>query len=172
PTNVISITDGQIFLEANLFYSGVRPAVNVGVSVSRVGGNAQTKATKKVAGSLRLELAQYDALAAFAQFASDLDKASQQQLARGKRLVELLKQPQYGPLAMEEQVAVVFAGISGKVDDLDLGAVVRFETELLEHLRSRHADLLATIRDTKDFSDESKAQLGAALDAFKASFKA
>jgi F-type H+/Na+-transporting ATPase subunit alpha len=172
PTNVISITDGQIFLEANLFYSGIRPAVNVGISVSRVGGNAQTKATKKVAGSLRLELAQYDALAAFSQFASDLDKASQQQLARGKRLVELLKQAQYSPLSMEEQVVVVFAGVSGKADDLDVPLVHRFEVELLEHLRAGHADLLAAIRDSKDFNDDSKAKLGAAIDAFKSTFKA
>ena len=172
PTNVISITDGQIFLEANLFYSGVRPAVNVGISVSRVGGNAQTKATKKVAGSLRLELAQYDALAAFAQFASDLDKSSQQQLSRGRRLVELLKQAQYAPLSMEEQVAVVYTGISGKVDDLDVALVHRFEVELLEHLRARHPELLAAIRDSKDFTDDSKAKLGAAIDEFKSSFKA
>ncbi len=172
PTNVISITDGQIFLEANLFYSGVRPAVNVGVSVSRVGGNAQTKATKKVAGSLRLELAQYDALAAFAQFASDLDKASQQQLARGRRLVELLKQPQYAPLPMEEQVAVIFAGISGAVDGLELKDVHAFETGLLEHLRARHAGLLASIRDSRDLPDAARAELAAAVDAFKTSFKA
>ena len=172
PTNVISITDGQIFLEANLFYSGIRPAVNVGISVSRVGGNAQTKATKKVAGSLRLELAQYDALAAFSQFASDLDKASQQQLARGKRLVELLKQAQYSPLSMEEQVVVIFAGVSGKVDDIDVPVVQRFVEDLLEHLRAAHPGLLTAIRDSKDFSDDSKAKLGAAMDAFKSTFKA
>jgi F-type H+-transporting ATPase subunit alpha len=172
PTNVISITDGQIFLEANLFYSGVRPAVNVGISVSRVGGNAQTKATKKVAGSLRLELAQYDALAAFAQFASDLDKASQQQLSRGKRLVELLKQGQYQPLPMEEQVAVVLAGISGKVDDVEVAQVRRFEAEMLEYLRASHSAVLAEIRDGKDLKDDLKAKLIAAIDDFKKSFKA
>ncbi len=171
PTNVISITDGQIFLEANLFYSGVRPAVNVGVSVSRVGGNAQTKATKKVSGSLRLELAQYEALAAFAQFASDLDKSSQQQLSRGRRLVELLKQPQYSPLAMEEQAAVIFAGISGRVDDLEIGALRAFEAGMLEHLRSHHAGLLKEIRDTKDLSDDARRRLGEAMDAFKATFR-
>jgi F-type H+/Na+-transporting ATPase subunit alpha len=172
PTNVISITDGQIFLEASLFYSGVRPAVNVGISVSRVGGNAQTKATKKVAGSLRLELAQYDALAAFAQFASDLDKASQQQLSRGKRLVELLKQGQYQPLPMEEQVAVVLAGISGKVDDVEVAQVRRFEAEMLEYLRASHSAVLAEIRDGKDLKDDLKAKLIAAIDDFKKSFKA
>jgi F-type H+-transporting ATPase subunit alpha len=172
PTNVISITDGQIFLEANLFYSGVRPAVNVGISVSRVGGNAQTKATKKVAGSLRLELAQYDALAAFAQFASDLDKASQNQLARGKRLVELLKQGQYQPLPMEEQVAVVFAGVGGKVDDVEVADVHRFELEMLDYLRERHAGLLAEIRDSQKFEDDSKAKLTAAIEDFKKTFKA
>jgi F-type H+-transporting ATPase subunit alpha len=172
PTNVISITDGQIFLESNLFYSGIRPAVNVGISVSRVGGNAQTKATKKVAGSLRLELAQYDALAAFAQFASDLDKSSQQQLARGKRLVELLKQPQYAPLAMEEQAAVIFAGVGGKVDDIDVPQIRRFEVEMLEYLHASHQAILDTIRDSKDFKDDVKAALGAAIDDFKKTFKA
>jgi len=172
PTNVISITDGQIFLESNLFYSGIRPAVNVGISVSRVGGNAQTKATKKVAGSLRLELAQYDALAAFAQFASDLDKSSQQQLARGKRLVELLKQPQYAPLAMEEQAAVIFAGVGGKVDDIDVPHIHRFEVEMLEYLHAGHQAILDTIRDSKDFKDDVKAALSAAIDDFKKTFKA
>jgi F-type H+-transporting ATPase subunit alpha len=172
PTNVISITDGQIFLESNLFYSGIRPAVNVGISVSRVGGNAQTKATKKVAGSLRLELAQYDALAAFAQFASDLDKASQQQLSRGKRLVELLKQGQYQPLAMEEQVAVIFAGVSGRVDDIEVNAVHKFELGMLEYLHASHSSLLDKIRESKDLNDEAKAQLGQAIDDFKKTFKA
>jgi F-type H+-transporting ATPase subunit alpha len=172
PTNVISITDGQIFLEANLFYSGVRPAVNVGISVSRVGGNAQTKATKKVAGSLRLELAQYDALAAFAQFASDLDKASQQQLSRGKRLVELLKQPQYKPLQMEEQVAVVLAGVGGKVDDVEVSAVRRFEAEMLEYLHAKHEGIFDEIRNSKDLPNDLKAKLSAAIDDFKKGFKA
>ncbi len=172
PTNVISITDGQIFLEAGLFYSGIRPAINVGISVSRVGGSAQTKATKKVAGKLRLELAQYNALAAFAQFASDLDKASQQQLARGQRLVELLKQGQFAPQQMEEQVAVLYAGINAKVDDVAVKDVRRFEAELLEFLHSRHDNLLAEIRDSKDLSDANKAKLDAAIDEFKKVFKA
>jgi F-type H+-transporting ATPase subunit alpha len=172
PTNVISITDGQIFLEAGLFFSGIRPAINVGISVSRVGGSAQTKATKKVAGRLRLELAQYNALAAFAQFASDLDKASQAQLARGQRLVELLKQGQFAPQQMEEQVAVLYAGINGKVDDVAVNAVRRFEAELLEFLHSRHEGLMAEIRDTRDLSDGAKAKLDAAIDEFKRTFKA
>ena len=172
PTNVISITDGQIFLEANLFYSGIRPAVNVGVSVSRVGGNAQTKATKKVAGSLRLELAQYDALAAFAQFASDLDKASQQQLARGRRLVELLKQNQYSPLQMEEQVAVIYAGVNGKVDDVEVSHIRRFEAEMLEYLHSKAADVMTAIRDSKELKDDVKAKLDAAINEFKKTFQA
>ncbi len=172
PTNVISITDGQIYLEANLFFSGVRPAVNVGLSVSRVGGSAQTKATKKVAGKLRLELAQYNALAAFAQFASDLDKASQQQLARGQRLVELLKQGQFAPQQMEEQVAVLYAGINAKVDDVAVKDVRRFEAELLEFLHARYESLLAEIRDTKDLNDAAKAKLDAAIDEFKKVFKA
>jgi F-type H+-transporting ATPase subunit alpha len=172
PTNVISITDGQIFLESNLFFSGIRPAVNVGISVSRVGGAAQTKATKKVAGKLKLELAQYNALAAFAQFASDLDKASQQQLSRGQRLVELLKQPQFFPLQMEEQVAVLYAGINGKVDDIAVASVRRFEAEMLEYLHSRAEDVLNTIRDSKDLSDDTAKKLNAAIDTFKQGFKA
>ncbi len=171
PTNVISITDGQIFLEANLFYSGIRPAVNVGISVSRVGGNAQTKATKKVAGKLKLELAQYNALAAFAQFASDLDKASQAQLARGQRLVELLKQAQFSPQSMEEQVAVIYAGTNGKVDDIEPAKVRRFETEMLEHLKANASAVMNEIRDTKDLKDDVAAKLNAAIDAFKVTFK-
>ncbi len=172
PTNVISITDGQIFLEAGLFYSGIRPAINVGISVSRVGGSAQTKATKKVAGRLRLELAQYNALAAFAQFASDLDKASQAQLARGQRLVELLKQGQFAPQQMEEQVAVLYAGINAKVDDVPVASVRRFESEMLEFLHSRHPALMGEIRDSKDLNDAAKAKLDAAIDDFKKVFKA
>jgi F-type H+-transporting ATPase subunit alpha len=172
PTNVISITDGQIFLEAGLFFSGIRPAINVGISVSRVGGSAQTKATKKVAGRLRLELAQYNALAAFAQFASDLDKASQAQLARGQRLVELLKQGQFAPFAMEDQVASIYAGINGKVDDVAVNAVRRFEGELLEFLHSRAADVMAEIRNSNDLSDATKAKLDSAIDDFKKVFKA
>ncbi len=171
PTNVISITDGQIFLESNLFYSGIRPAVNVGISVSRVGGNAQTKAMKKVAGTLKLELAQYNALAAFAQFASDLDKASQAQLARGQRLVELLKQNQFSPLGFEEQAAVIFAGIKGKVDDVKVADVRRFETELLEFLRRQHAGVLTEIREKKELNDNLMGLLGKAIDEFKLVFK-
>src|SRR5688500_5792434 len=151
PTNVISITDGQIFLESDLFYSGVRPAINVGISVSRVGGAAQTKATKAVAGTLKLNLAQYREMAAFAQFGSDLDKATQEQLANGARQTEMLKQPQYSPLPMEEQVVSIFSatpqeGRSSWVRPLELEDIGRYEKEMLEHLRSRHADVLATIR--------------------------
>ncbi len=171
PTNVISITDGQIFLESNLFFSGVRPAVNVGLSVSRVGGNAQTKATKQVAGRLRLELAQYSAMAAFAQFASDLDKASRAQLDRGMRLVELLKQPQYEPVPMEEQVAVIYAGTNGAVDGVAVADVKRFESDMLQHLRSRHAGLLAEIRDKKAMDKDLLERLGKAVGEFKEQFK-
>jgi F-type H+-transporting ATPase subunit alpha len=148
PTNVISITDGQIFLEGDLFYAGVRPAVNVGISVSRVGGNAQIKAMKKVAGTLRIDLAQYRELAAFAQFGSDLDKATQRQLARGERLVEMLKQGQYRPVPVELQVASVFAGTKGFLDGLKVEAVLPFETYLHEYLRSRHAATLEAIATT------------------------
>jgi F-type H+-transporting ATPase subunit alpha len=171
PTNVISITDGQIFLEASLFFSGIRPAVNVGISVSRVGGNAQTKATKKVAGTLKLELAQYNALAAFAQFASDLDKASQNQLARGQRLVELLKQAQFSPLQMEEQVVSIFAGVKGKVDDVEVSKVRRFELELHAFMHRAHPDLLKEIGDKKILDDGMAAKLSAAIDDFKLTFK-
>jgi F-type H+-transporting ATPase subunit alpha len=171
PTNVISITDGQIFLESNLFYSGIRPAVNVGISVSRVGGNAQTKATKKVAGTLKLELAQYNALAAFAQFASDLDKASQNQLARGQRLVELLKQGQFSPLQMEEQVVSIFAGVRGKVDDIEVSKVRRFEQELHEFMHRVHGELLSEIGTKKILDDPMADRLGAAIDDFKLTFK-
>jgi F-type H+-transporting ATPase subunit alpha len=155
PTNVISITDGQIYLETDLFYSGIRPAVNVGLSVSRVGGSAQTKAMKQVAGKLRLELAQYRELAAFAQFASDLDKASQNQLARGQRMTELLKQPQYSPLTMEEQVVVIYAGTNGFVDDYPVDVIGRYEKELIEFLRTRKRALLDAIRATGKLDDET-----------------
>jgi F-type H+-transporting ATPase subunit alpha len=171
PTNVISITDGQIFLETNLFYSGVRPAINVGLSVSRVGGNAQTKATKQVAGKLRLELAQFAELAAFAQFGSDLDKSSQAQLSRGQRLTELLKQPQYSPLSMEEQVAVIYAGTSGATDSIDLAQVKRFENEMLEFMRSRGKDVMAEIAKKKAMDKELLARLDKAIQDFKAQFK-
>ncbi len=170
PTNVISITDGQIFLETDLFYQGVRPAVNVGLSVSRVGSSAQTKATKKVAGKIKGELAQYREMAAFAQFGSDLDAVTQRLLNRGARLTELLKQPQYSPLKMEEQVCVIYAGVNGYLDKLPLGKVAAFESGFLATLRSKHADLLESIRASKDLSDADAAKLKAAADAFSASF--
>jgi F-type H+-transporting ATPase subunit alpha len=159
PTNVISITDGQIFLETNLFNAGVRPAINVGVSVSRVGGNAQIKAMKKVSGSLRLDLAQYRELEAFAKFGSDLDPTTQRQLNRGARLVELLKQPQYAPVPVEEQVAVIYAANEGLVDDVPMGRVREFERDFREALRLKNADALASIRDTGAMSDEVAATI-------------
>ena len=170
PTNVISITDGQIFLETDLFYKGIRPAVNVGLSVSRVGSSAQIKAMKQVAGSIKLELAQYREMAAFAQFASDLDAATQKLLARGARLTELLKQPQYQPLPVEQQVAVIFAGVRGYLDGIDTGDVTRFERQYLDVLRDRGADLLATIRTEKALSEETEGRLKALLDDFTPSF--
>jgi len=170
PTNVISITDGQIFLETDLFFQGIRPAVNVGLSVSRVGSAAQIKAMKQVAGSIKGELAQYREMAAFAQFGSDLDAATQKLLNRGSRLTELLKQPQFSPLKTEEQVAVIYAGVNGYLDDLELNQVGAFEEGLLASLRSDHADLLKTIRDEGELSDDSLEKLKAALDAFKKSF--
>tara|TARA_R110002073_G_scaffold208011_2_gene368320 strand:+ start:57698 stop:59218 length:1521 start_codon:yes stop_codon:yes gene_type:complete len=168
PTNVISITDGQIFLESDLFNSGVRPAVNVGISVSRVGGSAQTKAMKKVAGKLRLELAQYRELAAFAQFASDLDKASQMQLARGQRMVELLKQGQYAPMSMEEQVVSIYAGLNGYIDDIPVSVVGRYQAEVLEYFQGPKKAILDAIRSTGKLEDE--AGLNAALEEFAKSF--
>ena len=170
PTNVISITDGQIFLETDLFYQGVRPAVNVGLSVSRVGSSAQTKAMKKVAGKIKGELAQYREMAAFAQFGSDLDASTQRLLNRGARLTELLKQPQFSPLKMEEQVCVIWAGTNGYLDALPLGKVRAFEDGLLSLLRGKHADLLNTIRDTRDLSDDSAAKLKAAVEGFAKTF--
>ena len=158
PTNVISITDGQIFLETDLFYQGVRPAVNVGLSVSRVGSAAQTKATKKVAGKIKGELAQYREMAAFAQFGSDLDAVTQRLLNRGARLTELLKQPQFSPLKMEEQVCVIYAGVNGYLDKLPLNKVRAFEDGLLAYLRSKNAELLETIRSSRDLSDDSRCQ--------------
>ena len=173
PTNVISITDGQIFLESDLFNQGIRPAINVGNSVSRVGGSAQIKAMRQVAGTLRLDLAQYRELAAFAQFgSSDLDKATQQQLNRGSRLVEILKQPQYQPLAVERQVAIIFAGTNGFLDDVDLASVGSYEGELYKFLDSRHTPLLTSIREKKTLDDDLKAQLSAALKEFRAEFDA
>ena len=170
PTNVISITDGQIFLETDLFYQGVRPAVNVGLSVSRVGSSAQTKATKKVAGRIKGELAQYREMAAFAQFGSDLDAVTQRLLNRGSRLTELLKQPQFSPLKMEEQVCVIYAGVNGYLDKLPLNKVAEFESSFLSTLRSKHTDLLDSVRTSKDLSDADGAKLKAATDAFSASF--
>jgi F-type H+-transporting ATPase subunit alpha len=153
PTNVISITDGQIFLEADLFYSGIRPAVNVGISVSRVGGNAQTKAMKKIAGRLRLELASYREKAAFAQFGSDLDKATLAQLNRGERMVELLKQGQFAPMSMEEQVVVIYAGTNGFVDDYPVAVLGRYERELLSFIKSRKNDILEELKSTGELKD-------------------
>jgi len=171
PTNVISITDGQIFLETDLFYQGVRPAMNAGISVSRVGGAAQRPAMKAVSGTVRLELAQYRELEAFAQFGSDLDKASQQQIARGQRVVEILKQPQYQPLPVELQVASIFAVTNAKLDDIPVVDVRRFESELHEFLRARNAALLAKL-GTDKLSDDMRAELSAAIDEFRAGFVA
>jgi F-type H+/Na+-transporting ATPase subunit alpha len=171
PTNVISITDGQIFLETELFYQGVRPAVNVGLSVSRVGSAAQIKAMKQVAGTIKLELAQYREMAAFAQFGSDLDATTQKLLGRGARLTELLKQPQYSPLRTEEQVAVIFAGVNGYIDSIPVSAVTRFESGLLTLLRTAHKDLLNEISSRKEMTDDIKTKLKAILDAFVKSFK-
>jgi len=172
PTNVISITDGQIYLEPGLFNAGVRPAINVGISVSRVGGNAQIKAMKKVAGRLRLDLAQYRELEAFAKFGSDLDKATQQQLRRGSRLVELLKQGQYVPMTVEKEVASLFAGTNGYLDEVPLQQVQRFEREFLEYMELKHRDVLNTIADSKELSDDTQKKLHAILKEFVASFKA
>ena len=170
PTNVISITDGQIFLETDLFYQGVRPAVNVGLSVSRVGSSAQTKATKKVAGKIKGELAQYREMAAFAQFGSDLDAVTQRLLNRGARLTELLKQPQFSPLKMEEQVCVIYAGVNGYLDKLALSQVRSFEDGLLASLRSKHAEILESIRSSNDLPGDVEAKLKSAVEAFSASF--
>ncbi len=170
PTNVISITDGQCFLESDLFNSGVRPAINVGISVSRVGGSAQPKAMKKVAGRLRLDLAQYRELEAFAAFGSDLDAASKAQLERGARLVELLKQPQYQPQAMEREVISVWAGTTGQLDDVPVEDIRRFDADFLDYLDRNHKDIFTTVRDTTDFSDEILARLEKAIGEFKKQF--
>jgi F-type H+-transporting ATPase subunit alpha len=170
PTNVISITDGQIFLETELFYQGIRPAINVGLSVSRVGSAAQTKAMKKVAGSIKLELAQYREMAAFAQFGSDLDAATQKLLNRGKRLTELLKQGQFQPMPFEEQVVSIFAGVNGFLDAIPAEAVTRFEASLLAHVKADHAAVLADIRDTKDLSADTTARLKELIGAFAKTF--
>ncbi|HEX7463956.1 MAG TPA: F0F1 ATP synthase subunit alpha, partial [Actinomycetota bacterium] len=171
PTNVISITDGQIYLEADLFYAGVRPAVNVGLSVSRVGGNAQIKAMKQVAGRLRLELAQYREMAAFAQFGSDLDKATQMQLARGARLVEILKQAQYEPQPVEQQIVTVFAATNGFTDVYDVSLLARYEIELAAFMRDRHGATLADLLERKTIDDDLKTKLIAALEEFRGVFQ-
>ncbi|MEH6828367.1 F0F1 ATP synthase subunit alpha [Parasphingorhabdus sp.] len=170
PTNVISITDGQIFLETDLFNQGIRPAINVGLSVSRVGSAAQTKAMKKVSGSIKLDLAQYREMAAFAQFGSDLDASTQKLLARGERLTQLLKQPQFSPLPFEEQTASIYAGTNGHLDIVAANDVVRYEAAMLAHMRSEHADILKTIRESGDLADDTKAALEAALAAFGKTF--
>jgi F-type H+-transporting ATPase subunit alpha len=167
PTNVISITDGQIFLETDLFFSNVRPAINPGISVSRVGGNAQIKAMKQVAGRLRLEYAQYRELEAFAQFGSDLDAATQQQLARGARIVEVLKQPQYAPMSVAKQIAIIFAVTHGSLDDVELGAIRNWETEFHDFLDSKHAELVAEITEKKTLDDTLTERLKAAIEQFK-----
>ena len=173
PTNVISITDGQIYLEADLFNAGIRPAINVGISVSRVGGNAQIKAMRQVAGSLRLDMAQYRDLAAFAQFGSDqLDKATQAQLARGQRLTEILKQDQYSPLPVEKQVLILYVATSGSSDSVPVNEVRRFERELLEFVDANHSSILKTIREKKALDDSIKAEIKKAVDAFKERFTA
>ncbi len=171
PTNVISITDGQIFLETDLFNSGVRPAINVGRSVSRVGGNAQIKAMKKVAGSLRLALSQYRDLEAFAAFASDLDAASRAQLDRGARLVELLKQPQYSPYPVEDQVASIWSGVNGYLDDVPVEDIARFERDFLDFLKRSHSGILTTIRETADLSEDTVTALKDAIEEFRKSFE-
>ncbi|WP_438726005.1 F0F1 ATP synthase subunit alpha [Parasphingorhabdus sp. DH2-15] len=170
PTNVISITDGQIFLETELFYQGIRPAINVGLSVSRVGSAAQTKAMKKVSGSIKLELAQYREMAAFAQFGSDLDASTQKLLNRGARLTELLKQPQFSPLPFEEQTVSIFAGTSGYLDSIDANRVTEYETAMLSFIRSEHQDILDDIRSSQKFEGETKDKLVAALDTFGKQF--
>ena len=172
PTNVISITDGQIFLESDLFHQGVRPAINVGNSVSRVGGAAQVKAMRQVAGTLRLDLAQYRELAAFAQFGSELDKATRAQLSRGQRLVELLKQPQYEPLAVEQQIMIIFAGTTGLLDDIAVTDVQKFERELYRFVETRHGAVCAAIREKQQLDEQLKIDLTAAIKEFAADFAA
>jgi F-type H+-transporting ATPase subunit alpha len=172
PTNVISITDGQIFLETDLFYSGVRPAINVGISVSRVGGNAQIPAMKKISGTLRLDLAQYREMAAFAQFASDLDAATRKQLERGQRLVEILKQGQYVPLAVEKQIVTIWAATNGYVDQFPVSSLARWESELYAFVEAKHGKALELIRTKKKLDDEVVAALKAAVTAFNETFVA
>jgi len=171
PTNVISITDGQIYLEPELFYQGIRPALNVGLSVSRVGSAAQTKAMKKVAGKLRLDLAQYRELAAFVQFGAELDKATQDRIERGKRVTEVLKQKQYVPMAWEKQVTIIYAGVNGYLDDISMEKIEEFEKKFLEHLENMHPKLLEEIRKSKDLSDKTEKQLQKIIIDFKTTFK-
>jgi F-type H+-transporting ATPase subunit alpha len=171
PTNVISITDGQVYLEPGLFFSGVRPAINVGLSVSRVGGAAQTKAMRKVAGTLRLDMAQFRELEAFAQFGSDLDKATQRQLNRGRRLVEVLKQPQYAPMGAEREVAILFAGANGFLDEIPEAAVLDYEGQMLEFMDGKHPDLLGEIKEKGDISDDLADKLRKAMEEFKNIFQ-
>jgi F-type H+-transporting ATPase subunit alpha len=170
PTNVISITDGQIFLQSDLFNANQRPAVDVGISVSRVGGDAQVKSIKKVSGTLKLELAQYRSLQAFALFASDLDAASRRQLARGERLTELLRQPQYSPYPVEDQVVAIWAGTNGKLDEVPVEDILRFERELLDYL-GRNTKVLDNLRETNVLSDETVAEMESAVDKFKLEFQ-
>jgi F-type H+-transporting ATPase subunit alpha len=171
PTNVISITDGQCFLETDLFNAGVRPAINVGISVSRVGGSAQTKAMKKIAGRLRLDLAQFRELEAFAAFGSDLDAASKSQLERGARMVELLKQGQYSPFALEKQIASIWAGTTGNLDSVPVADIRRFEVEFLDFIARERKDIFTVISETKVLEDETVAKLQSAIDDFKKQFK-
>jgi F-type H+-transporting ATPase subunit alpha len=172
PTNVISITDGQIYLEPDLFYAGFRPAINVGISVSRVGGNAQTKAMKKVAGSLRLDLAQYRALAAFAQFGSDLDEATIRQLTRGKAMEEILKQNQYEPMPLEKQVMIIWAAIKGYLDNIPVSNIKQFETEFHAYMEKNYPDIGYDIKNKKDLDEATANKLKTAVEKFKAEFKA
>jgi F-type H+-transporting ATPase subunit alpha len=170
PTNVISITDGQIYLEADLFYAGVRPAINVGISVSRVGGAAQITAMRRIAGRLRLDLAQYREMAAFAQFGSELDAATQAQLTRGERMVEILKQDQYKPLAVEKQVMIIYAGVNGYLDDVPVEACRRFEEEFFAFIEARYATLPGEIKDKRQLDADLEAALRKAIEEFKADF--
>lgn len=170
PTNVISITDGQIYLEPDLFYAGIRPAINVGLSVSRVGGAAQNKAMKQVAGRLRLDLAQYRELAAFAQFATDLDKTTRAQIERGSRMIEILKQPQFTPMPVEKQIVLIYAGTAGFVDDIDTSKIAQFETEFLEFLETQYKDIMRKIKEEKALNKETEESLKKAIDNFKKQF--
>jgi F-type H+-transporting ATPase subunit alpha len=172
PTNVISITDGQIFLETDLFYQGIRPAVNVGLSVSRVGSAAQVKAMKQVAGAIKGELAQYREMAAFAQFGSDLDAATQRLLSRGERLTELLKQPQFSPMTVAEQVVAIYSGTRGYLDGIEVSDIGRYEEELLRHMKDKHAAVMDAIQTAGELDEKTEAKLKKALDAFTKSFAA